>query len=297
MFVSCDYYRVFYYVAKYGNFTQAANVLISNQPNVTRTIKNLEAELECTLFIRSNRGVVLTTEGEILYECVAPAIELLEKGEEKLTFYKNLQEGIVSIGVTETALYDFLLPILRQYRKTYPKIRVRITNHSTPQAIKAVKSGLVDFSVVTTPTNTNKLLKEHKLTDFCEVLVGGTDFYFLQNKTLNLKNLKEYPLISLSKDTATFEFYNKLFADKGIVFSPDMEAATINQLLLMVKENLGIGFLPEKFAQKAVDSGELIKLCFEDNVPKRFISIVKSEERPLNLAAQTLERMLMNRII
>ena len=45
MYISYDYYRIFYYVAKYGNFTQAAQALMNNQPNITRTIKNLEAEL------------------------------------------------------------------------------------------------------------------------------------------------------------------------------------------------------------------------------------------------------------
>ena len=64
MNVSYDYYRIFYYVAKYGNLSQAAKHLLNNQPNLTRSIKNLEAELGCTLFSRTNRGVKLTPEGE-----------------------------------------------------------------------------------------------------------------------------------------------------------------------------------------------------------------------------------------
>ena len=45
MYISYDYYRVFYYVARYGNISQAARLLLNNQPNLTRTIKKLEAEL------------------------------------------------------------------------------------------------------------------------------------------------------------------------------------------------------------------------------------------------------------
>lgn len=67
MYISCDYYRVFYYVAKYGSVSQAAKLLLNNQPNLTRTIKNLESELGCPLFSRSNRGMKLTPEGERLY--------------------------------------------------------------------------------------------------------------------------------------------------------------------------------------------------------------------------------------
>ena len=63
MYISYDYYRIFYYVAKYGNITQAAKQLLNNQPNLTRSIKNLEAELGCALFSRSNRGLRLIPEG------------------------------------------------------------------------------------------------------------------------------------------------------------------------------------------------------------------------------------------
>lgn len=53
MYISYDYYRVFYYVAKFGNASLAAKELLNNQPNVTRTIKKLESELGCPLFSRS----------------------------------------------------------------------------------------------------------------------------------------------------------------------------------------------------------------------------------------------------
>ena len=73
MYVTWDYYKVFYYVAKYQNFTKAARVLGSNQPNVTHTMNRLEEQLGCVLFIRSNRGVTLTPEGELLYARVSSA--------------------------------------------------------------------------------------------------------------------------------------------------------------------------------------------------------------------------------
>ena len=61
--ISYDSYRVFYYVSKCRSFTQAARQLLTSQPNITRTIRNLESALGCTLFLRSNHGVSLTPEG------------------------------------------------------------------------------------------------------------------------------------------------------------------------------------------------------------------------------------------
>lgn len=58
MNINYEYYKIFYYVAKYKNMTKAAIILNNNQPNISRTIKLLENELGCQLLIRSNREII-----------------------------------------------------------------------------------------------------------------------------------------------------------------------------------------------------------------------------------------------
>ena len=65
--VNQDYYRLFYYVCRYRSLTKAANILQMSQPNMTRGLNRLEAQLGCKLLVRSTRGVTLTPEGEALY--------------------------------------------------------------------------------------------------------------------------------------------------------------------------------------------------------------------------------------
>ena len=54
--VSFEYYRFFYFVAQYKSFTKAAEILNNNQPNITRCMNNLEQDLGCKLFVRTNHG-------------------------------------------------------------------------------------------------------------------------------------------------------------------------------------------------------------------------------------------------
>lgn len=103
MNISYDHYRVFYYVAKFQSFTRAAECLMNNQPNVTRTIKNLEGELGCKLFVRSNRKVTLTPEGERLYAHISVAFQHILEAENELMMEKTLQSGSISIGASEVA--------------------------------------------------------------------------------------------------------------------------------------------------------------------------------------------------
>lgn len=288
MNISYDYYRIFYYVAKYKNFTQAANIMQNSQPNITRFIKNLENELGCSLFIRSNRGVTLTPEGEKLYERIAAAMEQIQAGEEELARDTSLHSGIVSIGASETALRLLLLPVLRDFHKSYPGIRIRISNHLTPQAISAVKNGLVDFAVVSTPTGIEKPLKETPVTSFQDILTGGPSYAFLAQKRQSLRDLKDYPLVCLGEKTKTYEFYNELFRKHGLSLEPDMEAATTDQILPMIKNDLGLGFLPEEFATQALLDKEVFRINLKETIPPREICLITDTGRSLSIAAREL---------
>ena len=83
MDISYDYYRTFYYVAKYKSFTGAAEALLNSQPNITRTMKKLEKELGCTLFVRQRHGIALTPEGEKLYAHISVAFEHISYGDRR----------------------------------------------------------------------------------------------------------------------------------------------------------------------------------------------------------------------
>ena len=99
MAVRYEYYRCFYYAAKYQNLTQAAASLQTSQPNMTRILRSLERELGCRLMLRSNRGVTLTEEGERLDAHVAAAFEELRLGEELFAPGGALRGGAVSAGL------------------------------------------------------------------------------------------------------------------------------------------------------------------------------------------------------
>ena len=293
MSVNYDYYRIFYYVAKYGSFTRAASILMNSQPNITRTIAALEKELDCRLFLRTNRGVTLTPEGEKLFAHVEIAHEQLQAGESELASGKNLQTGSISIGVSETALQIVLLSVLRRFRSRYPGVRFRITNHSTAQAIESLKSGLVELALVSSPTGVTKPLKESPLTEFRDMLIAGPHFRSLTDKPLNLSDLSHYPLICLGPHTKTYHLLSDFFSDHGQTLHPDIIAATTEQILPMVKNDLGLGFLPEKLAAEAIEKGEVFPLNLREKLPLRHICLIRDKSRPISIAAQELEKMCL----
>ena len=290
MNISYDYYKIFYYVAKSGSVSRAAKLLLNNQPNLTRTIKNLEGQLGCPLFLRTNRGMKLTDEGEKLYAHVRIAFEHIEAAENELTESINLESGTVFVAASEVALRCLLLPVLKEYCRLYPGIHIRISNHSTPQAIAALKEGTADFAVVTTPTVQSATLTETSIKPIRETAVCSPRFSSLIGRKVALSELKNYPLISLGSDTKSYEFYSEFFKSYGEAYQPDIEAFTADQILPVVEADLGIGFVPEEFIH-ASDNVKMIDLA--EKIPERSICLIKRAEQPLSAAAKELERMIL----
>lgn len=296
MNVNLEYYRIFYYVAKYQNFTRAARAMGNSQPNITRAMNLLEQEIHCTLFIRTNRGVRLTPEGEKLYIRVSAAMEQLRTAEEELHESSGLEHGTISIGASETALNIYLLEKLRTFHMEYPGIRLKIYNHSTPQAVQAVKNGEIDFAVVTTPTDVETPLKKVDLYSFQEILVGGKTFMALGSQELSLAEVQNYPFICLGRETQTWKFYQQIFERHGLELMPDTEVATTDQILPLVKNELGMAFLPEAMAREAIEKGEIIELSLRESVPQRSVCMVYDRQHPLSAAAKELKSRMQQSI-
>lgn len=293
MAVPYDYYRIFYYVAQHKSFTKAAEALGNNQPNITRCMNNLEQDLGCKLFVRTNHGVSLTPEGERLYSRAAVAVEQLRLGENEIRADCGLEAGSISIAASETALHLLLLDRLDAFHRRYPGVHLRITNDSTPRAMEALLHGQVDCAVVTTPVKVKKPLRETPLLSFREILLCGPDFRYLAAEPRRLRDVEPCPFVCLGSGTSTFSFYQRLFLKHDLAFHVDMEAATMDQVLPMVQHNLGIGFYPEPMAAAALADRSVTPVHLSVQVPERSVSLIEDLSRPQSVAMKALKKMLL----
>lgn len=292
MDINFEYYKIFYYVAKYENITKAAAALGSNQPNITRIMKLLESQLGCRLLVRGARGISLTEEGELLYSHVEIAYKQLLGAQEELYRQGSISGGTVEIGVTETALHLFLLNALQHFRLEFPDIKIKIHNHTTPETIRKLISGNLDFAVVTDPFDVSKTVSCYKIMDFDEVLVGGTHYRTLSENVLELKDLRYHSLIGLGRESVTYRLYKDFFIEHGVDYEPDMEVATSDLMLPLIENNFGIGFVPEALALPLLEHGKLVRMQINCRIPKRSIQMIADRGCGKSLAASTLYKFL-----
>lgn len=293
MNISYDSYRVFYYAAKYKSFSKAAAALYNTQPNVTRIIRRLEAELDCALFFRSAQGVRLTPEGEKIFAHIAIAFENIEAAEAEVSSDRSLQSGILHIAASGLALRGCLLQVLAQYRSEYPRVRIYLTNHSTPQGLAAVQNGLADFAVVTEGSVILDSLMKKQIGEIQDIPICGAAFAELTHETVSLSRLVDYPIVGLTEGTSSHDFYSRLFLSHDLPYNPDVEVETIDQVLPVVRSNLGIGFVPREMLFGEPERTGIFPIALSEPIPPRSIYLFQRKNQPLSIAAKRLQQMLL----
>lgn len=285
MNIPFDYYKIFYYVAKNKSFTKAAEELYISQPNITRTIKKLEEMLDISLFSRNNHAVNLTPEGEEFYKRISIAINQIEKAEKELLLKSDLDIGYISLGASEVALHSILIHCLCKFNSLYPNIKIKLLNYTTFKALEALKNGLCDVIIVSSPIINDDNLEVIKVGEFQDYLVCSNSYY--EKNKININELNSLNLISLDSQTATYKFFSDLFLKHHTLYQPNIEIETVDQILPLLNNNLGIAFLPEMFINES-----LKKVNLDIKIPSREIYLIKLANSNLNAATKEFIKIL-----
>ena len=289
MNVDFELYRIFYTVANHGNITKASEELNISQPAISKSIKNLEAQLGGQLFVRTKRGVLLTEEGKEFYTYIKQAIEYISNAENKFTELINLETGCIKIGISATLTKEFLLPFLEKFHALYPKINIQIVTNITTDLLPKLKNGLIDI-IILNLTNQNygndiDIIKCKKIND---CFIVNHNYKGLADKELSMSNLNDYPLILQIKGSNTRHFLDQVARENGVVLKPNIELASYTLVVEFAKIGLGIGYATKEYIKYQIKNKELYELKIKEKIPSRYIGIALSKNHLPNFSTKKL---------
>jgi DNA-binding transcriptional LysR family regulator len=285
MDINFEQYKVFYIVARSGSFSSAARALYISQSAVSQSIKSLEVKTRCTLFIRGPKKIKLTDAGEMLFSHVEQAYSLLKSAENKMLEMQSLTLGEIRIGVGDTILRYLLTPFLQQFIKAYPKIKIQVTNRTSPGIIDSLRRGTVDFGIVTMPVDENDI-ETFEFREVEDVFVASASFDEFKEKLISLKELLSLPLLLLQKESSTRRNLDEYFRAGGIDIIPEIELESMDLLVEFARIGLGIAHVLKESSNTLVKSGELFELKLANPIPRRILGIAKLRNVPLSASAR-----------
>lgn len=288
MSVNFEYYKVFYYVAKYKKISLAAEKLFVSQPAVTQTIQKIEEQLESNLFVRNKLGLELTETGKMLYDFISESIEVLNNAEFRFNKYRNLEEGTIKIRTGSNVAKLILYDALEKFSKDYPNIKVEIATGAPNQSIQMLHTGEIDMVLLYLPY---KLEYGNLQSIECvkkEYIFVMSKRYFEDNnvKISKIEDLNNYSLIIPKKNSAVRNIFDEKFKD--IIKSFHFEIAQEQMKKEFIMRDMGIGFLIKDEVKDELESGELVEVQLEDARSEGSIGIISLEDKFSTFATKKL---------
>ncbi|WP_020616478.1 LysR family transcriptional regulator [Paenibacillus daejeonensis] len=286
-----EWYRVFYWAAKLGSLTLAARQLNITQPAVSHTLKHLEEAQGTNLFVRTTKGVTLTSDGEVLYPFVEQALQFIESGERTIADRQGLLTGEIRIGASDTLSKHYLLPYLEQFHQQYPGIRIRMINRTTPETLALLKEGAIDFGVVHLPAEDPRV-HVRKAARQQDILVGGQKYKALADQPLSLRQIAQFPLLLLEQGVSTRASLDAYARSQDMIFHPEFELGSVDLLVRFAQSGFGLTFVVRDYVREELASGALVEIPLDPPVPERHIGIATLDSMPLPVAARQLVDMM-----
>ena len=247
------------------NISAAANALYTSQPGISKQIKLLEHELGIEIFVRNGKRITAITEPgkavlEIAQRMLHDADNLTQVSEE----FHSQDSGTLTIATTHTQARYALPPVVKQFIKRYPKVKLNLHQGSPTQIAQQVLSGEADIAIATESLALYDELITLPCYEWHHCVIVPPKHALLTEKKLTLEKIAQYPIITYDFAFSGRGKINAAFEARQLVPNIVLTAIDADVIKTYVELGLGIGilaqmaFIPERDKHlRMIDAGNL----------------------------------------
>ena len=292
MNINFELYKIFYEVATLGNITKAANKLMISQPAVTKQIKTLEDELGGQLFIRTKRGVILTENGQKIYNYIKQGMNCFESAELEFSNLKKLDSGTIRIGISTTLCRIFLLPILRKFHEEYPNVAIQLFTDPSTSMREQLKEGTLDILIAKEQSKEDTNLDYEELGLLHPCFISSRKYLDPKDIIIPLKSINRYHLLLHKRPSTTRELFEEYCKKNNIKIETRLEIASASLLEDFVEIGFGIGLATKEFVESEKKDRDIIFIKTNPELPPSSFGILTLKNSIHSFATNTLIEMI-----
>ncbi|MFY0666553.1 MAG: LysR family transcriptional regulator [Alteromonas stellipolaris] len=247
--------EAFVAVVDAGSFSRAAELLGQQVAKVSRAVGRLEDVLNVTLLNRTTRRLELTEEGVVYLQYARDSLNLLEKGEEALRLLSQKPSGLLRVDAASPFVLHQLTPLVGEFRKAYPEIKLDITSHDNIIDLLEHKTDIA----IRIGTLSDSNLHAKTLGRSALHLVASPAYLANSNIDVTITSLGEHQLIGFSSGANL----NRWPLSEEVKLNFDLKASsgeTIRQLCLAGQ---GIALLSHFMVADDLKNGKLVSVLGE----------------------------------
>lgn len=292
--VQLPHLETFSAAAELGSFTSAAKSLRLTQAAVSQRIQTLEQAVGKSLFQRAGGRVTLTVAGRTLFDFAQRILDLHREAHSTVSGQQTPIFGELIIGASSIPGEHILPALLSEFRKSHPRIQVRVAISDSMRVVKQVERGQVSFGLVGRKTDSPHL-EFHVLGKDRLVLVVPPGHEFCKLKRISVSQFRRQPLILREAGSGSRHFLETALENAGLSVNDlnvALELGSNEAIKGAVMRGAGIAILSIYAVRKELETGQLLAVPFNKLDCDRDLFVVQDKRKPVSLAARQFLRFL-----
>jgi len=274
--------RVFYYIAKYGSISKAADILCITQPAVTNQIKEFQKYYNIVFINKFGRKLVLTEAGKSLYRIAERIFDAENQAEELIRDLQQLKSGNIHILTVESFGAYYLPSIAGLFNKAYPKIPISTFILPAEEVIKNTLKFNCDIGFVSFDRKYDNLVSEKILEDIL-VLIAPPDHSLSKKRNFRPEYLQGVDMVISELGSGTRTIMDNFLTKYKISINPTYECSNSEEIKRAVENGMGVSFLSLNIVRTEIKHKILKAIVIEDPLLIRKFYMIYHKDKYFSL--------------
>jgi DNA-binding transcriptional LysR family regulator len=288
-----DQLHTFLEIVRLKSFSKAAQTCFRTQPAISAQIRQLEQELNTSLFERLGTRIQLTPAGRIFCEYAEQILDLRRQAQDAINELDRVPRGELVIAANEATCVYVLPTVFSGFKKRFPNVQLLVDRSYGRHVVEAVLDNLADFGFTQLPVQEKRLQVVQVYTDEIKLLVPR-DHPLAGRESVSAADLPPYPLL-LPKGGATRSKLNAWLEGVEDQIQISMELDSTEMIKRFVLAGMGISFMAASHFQEGVEAGQFFAITLAPEPMIRRLGLVYRKDKALSKAGLGFIQSVMER--
>lgn len=278
-----DQLHTFLEIVRLKSFSKAAQTCYRTQPAISAQVRQLEQELNTSLFERLGTKIALTTAGKLLVQYAEQILDLRRRAQDAINELDRMPRGELVIAANEATCIYVLPQVFSGFKKKFPNVQLSVDRSYGARVVEAVLNNLADFGITQLPVQEKKLQVARIHSDEIVLLVPGKH-PLAARKSVTARDLVGLPLL-LPKSGTTRARLDAWLEPVEDELRISMELDSTEMIKRFVMAGLGLSFLAASHCREEVGSGKLCGVSLGPEPMFRQLALIHRKDKALSKAA------------
>jgi DNA-binding transcriptional LysR family regulator len=282
-FMDLDQLHTFLEIVRLKSFSKAAQTCYRTQPAISAQVRQLEQELNTTLFERLGTKIALTMAGRIFAEYCEQILELRKRAQDAINELERAPRGELVMAANEATCIYVLPRVFAEFKKQFPNVQLLVDRSYGTRVVQAVLDNQADFGITQLPVQEKKLQVVKIHTDEIKLLVPFG--HKLASKPYVTPQDLIGELLLLPKTGTTRARLNEWLDPIEDEMTISMELDSTEMIKRFVMADLGLSFLAVSHCAEELAAKRLAAVSLAPEPMIRRVGLIYRRDKSLSKAA------------